>query len=141
MPLFHLIYVSSATVPFPETDLLALLERSRRNNVGVGITGLLLFRDGNFMQVLEGEEPAVRETHARILQDDRHRGAITLVKEAIAERTFADWSMGFRNLDSEDLRKTPGYSEFLNESWFGHKKNTDPRKAVQLLHFFRARLR
>src|SRR4051812_26378365 len=99
MSLIHLVFVSSATPPFSQADLLALLEISCCNNEAVGITGMLLYRDGNFMQVLEGEESAVTATHDRISRDRRHDGLITMLKGPIAKRNFGDWSMGFRNLD------------------------------------------
>src|SRR3954470_3384019 len=103
MPLTHLVYVSSATAPFTQADLLALLQISRRNNEPAGITGMLLYRDGNFMQALEGEEAAVNSAYIRISKDPRHEGLITMIKEPISERNFADWSMGFRNLDSSEV--------------------------------------
>ncbi len=115
MSLIHLVYVSSATRPFDQAELLKLLEESRRNNQRTNITGLLLYREGNFMQALEGEELAVVSTHERISKDCRHGGLITLLKGPIAQRDFGDWSMGFRNLDSAEIRTLPGYSEFLNE--------------------------
>jgi len=141
MPLIHLIYVSSATQPFPQVDLLALLELSRRKNTPEGITGLLLYRDGNFMQVLEGEEQAVVATHARILRDTRHDGFITLLKESIEQRTFGDWSMGFRDLNSTEVRSTPGYNEFLNEDWKGRPMREAPHRALTLLRVFRQGVR
>jgi hypothetical protein len=137
MALIHLVYVSSATQPFPQTDLLALLEGSRRRNEPDGITGLLLYRDGNFMQVLEGEEPAVTATHARIAKDTRHGGLITLLKGPIEQRSFGEWSMGFRNLNSPEIRTFPGYSEFLNEDWMGRPMQETPHRALKLLQVFR----
>jgi hypothetical protein len=53
--MFSIVYVSSALKPFSKTDLLTLLEKSRENNTSLGISGMLLYKDGNFMQVLEGE--------------------------------------------------------------------------------------
>lgn len=141
MDLFHLVYVSSASVAFPPAELLQLLEISRRNNTPRNITGLLLYRDGNFMQVLEGEEQHVRETHARILRDTRHQGAITLLQERIVERAFPGWAMAFRNLNAPELKALPGYSDFLNEDWFGAPILDDPDRALQLLLTFRGGLR
>lgn len=64
--MFGLVYVSSAVVPFSKAELLSLLTKSRENNSKVGLTGLLIYKDGSFMQVLEGEETAVLATHERI---------------------------------------------------------------------------
>ena len=141
MALINLIYVSSGTQLFSEADLLALLERSRRNNEPVGITGMLLYHDGNFIQALEGEGQAVVATHARIAKDPRHNRLITLCKTPIEQRTFGDWSMGFRNLDSPELRSVPGYSEFMNEDWRGRQMCETPDRALKLLRLFRTGMR
>jgi len=47
-------------------DLDDILTASRRNNALMGISGLLLFIDGGFLQMLEGEERAVRELYTRV---------------------------------------------------------------------------
>ncbi len=112
--LTSLVYVSSAVELFSHAELRALLDTSRRNNTRSGITGMLLYKDGNFMQVLEGPATCVRDVHERIGRDPRHTGLITLMNRPIAQRQFVDWSMGFRNLADSELHATPGYSEFLN---------------------------
>ena len=139
--LFHLVYVSSAVAAFSEAQLLALLERSRANNARVGVTGLLLYNDGNIVQALEGPEEAVRTVHQRIVRDPRHRGCITLIQAPITERTFAGWSMGFRNLDSPEVAATPGFSDFLNQRRQPDRGLRDPNRAWQLLTSFRRTLR
>jgi len=75
---------------------------------------MLLYKDGNFMQAIEGDEDVVRALHARIALDPRHRGLITLLEGSVPERQFPDWSMGFQNLDAGDAQSVPGYSQFLN---------------------------
>jgi hypothetical protein len=137
MSLIQLVYVSSASKPFSAQELVVLLECSRRNNAQVGITGLLLYREGNFMQALEGEAAEVSRLHDRIAIDPRHRGLITLVKRPLVERAFAEWAMGFRNLDAPEVRGQPGYSEFLNEDWLGTALQKNPDHAMKLLHLFR----
>ncbi len=64
--MFFLVYVSSATRPFSGEDLRALLATCRKNNAELGVTGMLLYKDGNFMQVLEGDEEAVRGLYEKI---------------------------------------------------------------------------
>ncbi len=113
--MFQLVYVSSAIVPFTSDELLDLLVKSRDNNARSGLTGMLLYKDGNFMQALEGEEQAVRAVHAKIERDRRHKGLITLLQEPISERRFPEWSMGFRELKSSEVLATPGFSHFLNK--------------------------
>jgi hypothetical protein len=123
--------------PLSRVELRALLKTSRANNTRDGITGMLLYKDGNFMQVLEGHEAAVRATFRRIQRDPRHRGIIELLSGDAAEREFPDFSMGFRDLDSEDVREIAGYSEFLNTPLAGAEFSGDPSRCKKLLLTFK----
>src|SRR5690349_14199919 len=131
LALFHLVYVSSAVEPFSDAELLRLLERSRAKNAAVNVSGMLLYEGGTFMQVLEGEEPAVREVHDRITRDPRHCGLLTLLQGPIEKRAFSEWSMGFRNLDSTDFKPVAGYSEFMNLNWRGDDLRANPGRALK----------
>ena len=135
--LFCLVYVSSAVDLFSTEDLVALLETSRRNNTRDGVTGMLLYKAGNFMQVLEGEEDKVRTVHERIERDPRHRGLITLLEQRSDARQFGGWSMGFRNLADPSLRDVPGFSEFLNVSLNNARYFGQPSRVQRLLRTFR----
>jgi hypothetical protein len=96
--LYHLIYLSSATQEFDEASLDDLLDVARRNNASLGVSGMLLYNDGNFIQYVEGEEADVRALFARIAVDPRHSGVLTVSEGPVDHRVFADWSMGFRTL-------------------------------------------
>ena len=91
-----------------------LLEQCRENNAKLGITGMLLYKDCNFMQVLEGEESTVREIYAKIGSDPRHKAEILLQRGTQEERQFPGLSMGYRDLKSQDSRSNPHYNGFLN---------------------------
>lgn len=94
--LLQLIYVSSAYGPVKSDDLSQILGQSRKNNEKDDITGLLVFNDGLFFQVLEGPEEAVKRCFNRIAKDERH-GSIALCMESHVEaRAFPNWSMGFK---------------------------------------------
>ena len=105
--LFQLGYVSSATGSTDRSVLLDILQTARESNQRASVTGLLLFYDGHFMQLLEGEEQAVRDIFARIAADPRHRDIMVLFEEPIDERLFSDWTMGFRRLDGNELLEFP----------------------------------
>ena len=135
--MFSLVYVSSATRPFSTPEMIELLEKSRRNNAKLGVTGMLLYKDGNIMQVLEGEESVVRGLAARIGRDPRHRGVMELVQGPQEGRHFADWSMGFRDLRSAEAAACPGYSPFLNTPLDGPEFAADPSRCHRLLLCFK----
>lgn len=135
--MFHVLYASVATEPFTTEQLRELLRRAREHNVAAGITGMLLYKNGNFMQVLQGEEPAVRALTASIQQDQRHCAYQELLQGQTQRRSFADWSMGFADLGGEEARNTPGYSEFLNTPLNAKEFARDPSRAMKLLMLFK----
>lgn len=139
--MFFLIYVSSAVKPFSHSDLVDLLDHSRKNNTELNITGMLLYKDGNFMQVLEGDKEAVEALHAKIEADPRHRGMFTLLQGTQVERQFPDWSMGFRDLNSAGVGDIPGYNEFLNSPLTGEEFSADPTRCQKLLLTFKRSIR
>jgi hypothetical protein len=104
-------YASAATHSFDRDELIELLERSRRNNAARGVTGMLLYHDGSFLQVLEGTPVAVESLYARIGQDPRHTDKILLFRHEDVERTFGEWTMGFHIVDPANA--PPGLNRFL----------------------------
>jgi acylphosphatase len=135
--MFTLVYVSSVVPPLSPAQLADLLSITRQRNSEVGITGMLLYKDGNVMQVLEGEEAAVQKLYASIARDPRHRGLQTLLQGPQKERQFPEWSMGFRDLGAGDLHGTPGYNEFLNTPLTGQEFSADPTRCQRLLMSFK----
>lgn len=93
--MYRTVYVSSASRGSEEKDIRQILEQSHRNNAALGVTGALLFHDGNFLQILEGERDAVEALYARIGRDPRHRGMLRLLGYACDTRLFAQWTMGY----------------------------------------------
>jgi len=91
----RLIYISSATGRFGQAELDQILATSRTNNAARGLTGMLLFHDGCFFQVLEGDADTIARTFATISRDARHGGVIILESRAITERGFPQWNMGY----------------------------------------------
>ena len=98
----YVIYLSSSTHLYSDTDLEDILTVSRRNNQATGVTGLLLYHEGTILQLLEGEQSAVDLTYKRILVDRRHTGILKMAEADAPERCFTDWTMGFRKLSDKD---------------------------------------
>ena len=92
--LLRLIYTSHATIPFDDAAIEALLVKARRQNYDNGITGVLSFSHGHFLQVLEGPENQVLALYARILNDRRHRDCVIIAIQLIRTRLFPNWTMG-----------------------------------------------
>jgi len=111
--LYHLGYVSTEAVKFSEEALVALLSEARNANADRDVTGLLLYREGSFYQILEGSESAVMATFHEIEGDPRHKEVRILFNGETDAREFTDWRMGFLNLDGVDPDTLSGYSDFM----------------------------
>ncbi len=138
MALQSLTYVSSATRDMTEQDIKDILHTSRRNNQARNITGMLLYRNGYFIQALEGEEEDVMELYHRIEQDPRHKNALVVSTDPIEERVFNDWSMGFKNLDNINPDELEGYTDFLQRPFGIEELSRKPSKVKTLLSAFRS---
>jgi len=109
--LVRLMYASRAVPGIDQDGLIAILRKSKANNPALGVTGVLCFSEGIFLQALEGGRSAVNQLYNRIVGDPRHHQVELLCYEEIGERRFAGWSMGQVNMG----RLNPGlllkYSE------------------------------
>ena len=112
--LYHLGYVSTEAIKFSDEALVALLDEARSANTDRDVTGLLLYREGSFYQVLEGSESAVMATFQEIEEDPRHKEVRILFDGETDAREFADWKMGFLNLDGVDVNTLSGFSDFMS---------------------------
>ncbi|PPD35743.1 MAG: hypothetical protein CTY19_01480 [Methylomonas sp.] len=135
--MLQLVYVSSATTPFSNAELLELLTKSRIKNSKLGITGMLLYKDGNFMQLLEGEDNTVRQLFETISHDPRHHNSIVLIDEPAETAYFGDWSMGFRDLSDKSLETLPGFSQILNRPKAAEFQKFDGNDCWELLKMFK----
>ena len=135
--MIRLIYVSSATRLMSEDSLIALLNQARNRNERQNVTGMLLYADGNFMQVLEGDERDVEEIYNEILNDERNKGHIIIEKENIEDRDFPDWSMGFKNLSSQREAMPKGFSKFLQSKMDPEEVAFHSNDIVELLYEFK----
>ncbi|WP_046243805.1 BLUF domain-containing protein, partial [Hymenobacter terrenus] len=97
MSLHYLSYQSVALQPFSDEALQDLLAKARVYNIAHQVSGMLLYRDGQFVQVLEGEEDVLRELYTKIQRDPRHTNVVTLVDEPLPQRKFSAWSMAYRH--------------------------------------------
>jgi hypothetical protein len=136
MALVQLIYVSSAARILTDADIRRILESSVRHNAESGVTGMLLFSSGNFLQVLEGDSVDVDAAWSKIAADDRHHEIIEISKDAIANRDFGTWSMGFHGVSASDAKKLPGYAPFFEHGFDAKAIGAKPGLALDLLRKF-----
>lgn len=110
--MLFITYVSSAAEQLTEPQLLDMLRAVRAKNQALGLTGMMLYRDGNIIQALEGPDDAVVETYEKICDDPRHHGVIELLRESVTQRAFAQWTMGFRYVNDLDA-PLDGFNDYL----------------------------
>ena len=96
--LVRLMYASRAVPAIDHEELVTILRQSKSHNPSIGITGVLCFSGGIFLQVLEGGRSAVNRLYNRIVADPRHTDVELLLYEEVGERRFASWSMGQVNM-------------------------------------------
>ena len=109
--LVRLMYASRAVPAIDQDALVAILRKSKANNPGAGVTGVLCFSEGIFLQVLEGGRSGVNQLYNRIASDTRHTEVTLLCYEEIGERRFAGWSMGQVNMSRLNPALLLKYSE------------------------------
>ncbi len=137
-PVHRLIYVSASVEYLDEAALEALLTQARANNARLGITGLLLYGEGTFLQLLEGPRDAVAALYATIRDDPRHVRCLVLDEEDHVERLFGDWRMAFRRLTRDALASQEGFSDFLApDSSLAEVLAARPEPACRMLLAFR----
>ncbi len=139
--MLSLIYVSTSVQLLSDDELLGILKVSRENNLSRDVTGLLLYKGGNFMQVLEGDENVVLDLYEKIKTDPRHADVSIISKEQIQARQFHAWEMAFQNLDNPAIKNEPGYSQFLQDEFTDELYRKNPLRAYIMLLTFRDNMR
>lgn len=114
MSLYCLVYESIANQEMSDEHLKNLLATARTRNITSNITGMLLFKNGFFMQALEGEKDVIENTFDKVVKDPRHRDVLVVYKKPIEQRRFPEWEMGFNKIDDKNAELIEGFSDFLN---------------------------
>jgi hypothetical protein len=140
-PLLSLVYASQAVIGFDLRALDELLAHARASNEATGVTGLLLFKDHRFLQLLEGPEVAVREKMRLIVEDARHHEVTVLLEERVPARQFPEWTMGYaadhtlRHVDVPGYRTTFDDIDFIPDD---HQQSSTLPALRELIRWFRA---
>jgi hypothetical protein len=132
MTTLQIIYASAATKAQSGTELKTLLQRARENNAKVGVSGILVYHEGSFLQVLEGPENHVSEIFDKIGRDPRHTQIKLLFRDAVSEGEFRDWSMGFVDTTAS-AHQIDGFVTYQKQL---HDLTLDKTRAKKLLRMF-----
>jgi hypothetical protein len=113
---YILVYVSAEKVPMDKKELNAILNVSRSNNASLGVTGVLLYQNGSFLQVLEGNKAQVNNLFDKIATDERHYRIAKVKTFTTDERVFDEWSMGYADITQEELDSLEGFNDFFGQN-------------------------
>jgi hypothetical protein len=115
MELRRIAYTSQAIGQFSKRNLLDLLHYARAFNKIDNITGVLMHREGAFLQVLEGSSEDVGDLLSRILSDPRHNKIKIILDASVDRRLFSNWTMGCADFDKPELSLIPGIRTDLRD--------------------------
>lgn len=114
--LYKIMYISSATRDMSAEELETMLVKCREKNTFFDISGYMLYHRGHILQLLEGSRTTVEYIYNTIRLDNRHHNIIELCTAPINQRAFADWKMGFQNIDRQQIQQVNTIQDlFLGE--------------------------
>jgi hypothetical protein len=125
-----LTFFSTATAAMTEDEFAVLGRECAEHESHVGVTGMLLHKNGDFLQVIEGSSSVIRDMYARIAADRRHTNIRNVSERTISSREFDGAAVGFKNLDG-----LPADTPFLNP--FSYEAfEAEPDLALLILEYF-----
>ena len=134
-PIHQLVYISAAEHDFSEKELKQLLAKARENNESLGITGMLLFHEGSFIQALEGNKESVEKLYEKIGLDQRHSETRVIFRGELEERDFETWSMGFYRSNQSSSENLEGFHKFLKFGFRREAREDESLARKALLQF------
>lgn len=132
-----LAYTSIACHHMTHNELIELLNTCKEKNQTRHISGMLLYMEGCFFQVLEGHRNVIEQLFEKIAKDNRHHHVIKLIVEPIEERAFGNWTMGFQNITPTELASITGLTDFLDRDSNGFN-GIESKRARQLIEAFKS---
>ena len=131
--LYQIMYSSQATKPMTVTDLEKILADARAGNQARSVTGALVYVDGVFFQILEGDEAVLRKLMANIASDSRHRSVKVFHEAPIDARAFESWSMAYLAPTAEDMAAWAGLQATATVEEVLADVNRDPDRVPRIL--------
>lgn len=120
----HIVYMSQTKDSLTPAMLVALLIQARALNERQQVTGALVYGNGKFLQVIEGEESVVQDLYKRIASDPRHQHVSKLADKPISARRFAEWSMAFGEAQADQFHELQGLVGYLSPEQFTQQVET-----------------
>ena len=101
--MLRITYISAESYKLSSEDLLSILGKCNENNPRLGLTGMLIYGNGTFIQSIEGKEEIVKNMISKISSDARHKDFKVLSEEITEQRLYDEFNMGFERLTEHSL--------------------------------------
>jgi hypothetical protein len=111
--LWQMVYASAASSEFAPSDLDEVLRVARERNALIGVTGMLLYVESSFLQILEGDINRLDLLFDRIKDDPRHTQILLLLRAPIDQRSFTSWTMGYSQVTFGEIQEASGVNTFF----------------------------
>ena len=137
MNIYRLMYISTGRKIFGTDELREFVDVCIKNNAEINVTGMLLYVNGNFLQLLEGRQEDVKALfYDRIALDKRHSGAFVLWQSEVSERVFPDWAMGLKTVDPEKNDDIAGLFKLSHGELKEKIHNVSDARAEEMIEMF-----
>ena len=124
--LYTFVYCSRAAEGVDDAEVGRIVEAAQRRNVARGITGVLVFGNGVFFQLLEGPAVEVQKLIANLHCDPRHCDVVSLDwSEERRERLYPNWEM--ERVEADDIRAV------LNDALLSSEHQADVAALTRIL--------
>lgn len=136
LDMYFILYSSRCIVEPSAAFFFGLLQQCHRNNAAHNITGLLFFRNGQFLQLIEGEKQEVDALYQIISRDNRHE-QVQILEEGNQEgRNFPDWAMGFKGSFPPSENELPPHIDLNKNQLIFEPDRYNPHPALKHLKAF-----
>ena len=125
-------YISDSKQNESIKNLEALYSKAKTNNLKNNITGILIYINNNYLQVLEGYEKTIDKTFEKIYADGRHKNIFKIIETTIEERIFEDYNFGFTTIKNK--QELNNLYEYLN--WLKNADNEAANKVIAMVENF-----
>ncbi len=112
MNLSYLIYVSTESRWLDRIEFNDILSVCTKNNQELDVTGMLLYIEGRFFQVLEGDAEVIQRLFENISKDSRHMDITLVARGPLDRRIFKDWTMRFKAISKSEFARISGINNF-----------------------------
>ncbi len=131
---YAISYISTASNSVNKDEIKELLNKSEKRNDEKEITGLLLYSEGHFFQIIEGEKQEVSQLYNKIINDQRHSDVIKLFETEIKREAFDGYK-------SDMVSESSGYNISTFKTYSNYLEILSPQKRNAVENLLKAFIR